>query len=415
MALLVLAVLLTYFATRQVAYSSLEQAQDQSLSAVAQVIADSLVLDGDSIDFNLPYPAFEVLAYQGQEALYFRVIGVDGTTQAGYSDLPTNRKAASTASYRGQSVRIYQIDKQVRDDLAPVKILIAQTQDELRTTVANIAQRAALGLIAIFGVIAALVYTALMAGLRPLRTIESALSKRQDDDFSALELEAPAEIQGLVATLNRSLGKHRRLLERSRVFIAQATHQIKTPIASLSAEADLLVARTPEPLKDEVAQLAIHARQTSRLAEQLLTRAALRYREGLQHKRIQPLYPLLSSVADSFEALAEQKDVQINVVPTPEHYLFDAVTLREALVCLVDNALKASPSLADISISSSQIGTDLQIRVIDQGLGFSDGPSDGTGIGLELVNGVAEAHGGSFEHYEQDGETQCVLSLPQSA
>jgi len=413
MTLLVLTVIMTFIATRQVAFSSLQQAQDQSLSAVAQVVADSLVMSDGRVDFTLPYPAFEVLAYQGPEALFYRVVGPASETLAGYADLPVLESNSETLVYRDVEVRVFQIEKRIRNDRPPVKVLIAQTQDELNKTVTSIASRAAFGLVGIFCLVAALVFAALQSGLRPLRHIERALSERQDDDFSSLEFDAPAEVTGLVNTLNRSLEKHRQLLDRSRAFIAEATHQIKTPIASLAAEADLLAQEAPAPVKSEIAQLAIHARQTSRLAEQLLTRAALRYREGLQHRKRQPIAPLLDSVAAGFEPLAEDKDVAITVISEPKNCVFDAVTLREALVCLLDNALKASPNLGDIQLHAATQPGRLEISVIDQGPGFAADLPPGTGLGLELVRGVAEAHGGSFTHSHREGRTCCTLYLPQ--
>ena len=88
--------------------------------------------------------------------------------------------------------------------------------------------------------------------LKPVIEIENDLGSRAADDFTPIIRQVPSEVARLVQTLNRTFDKHRGLLEENRAFIAQATHQIKTPIAAILTRAELLEKEVEDRSRDSV-------------------------------------------------------------------------------------------------------------------------------------------------------------------
>lgn len=420
LAVLGLFVVAAYAVTRTIALNTLQNSQDQALISVAQVISDSVVATPDQILFELPYAAFDVLSYQAPESIFYQVRQGD-TPLAGYSDLPLLQQPSQTRRYLGQPVRFVQLEKPLTD--TSVWITLGQTQDSLTQQASALAARSAVYAIIGFLLIAAAAYAGVMNGLSPLRAIERNLKRRNPEDFEPIDEVTPKEIETLVESLNHSMQGHKELLDQTRGLIAKSTHQIKTPLASLSAEADLLRERAPESLRDDIGNLAIHARRTSRLVSQLLTHASLTYRRGFNRHQSTAIQPLLQQIVEGFEIIAERSDAAITLnCPAGLTHQIDPIGVREAIVCLIENALKYAGELAEIQIDVIK-DSRLEIRVSDNGPGFS-GPLDrlteefysqhaSPGLGLSIVQQVAHAGDGELVLSNQEnGGAQCQLFLP---
>lgn len=417
-------VVAAYWVTRTIALNNLQNAQDQALLSVAQVIADSVVASPGDVLFELPYPAFDVLSYQAPESIYYQ-IKQGSEVLAGYENLPRIIGDRATQTYIDQSVRFVQLQKPLTAPQMPVTITLGQTQDSLRYTVNSLAIRSALYAIAGFLLIAAAAYAGVINSLLPLRRIEKNLKNRNPEDFSPMTDSVPREIETLVDSLNQSMAQHKALLDQTRQLIAQSTHQIKTPIASLSAEADLLLDRVPADVRDDVSNLAVHARQTSRLVSQLLTHASLTYRKGSERLRPVDVVVLARQVLDSFEIVAEQAEVELSLHgPASLVHTIDPIGVREALVCLVDNAIKYGGRLGEVSVTLSR-ETGLLIRVEDSGDGFkgdpehltqefyTQHPAAGAGLGLSIAKQVAVAGAGHLKLYNSPTQgARCDFYLP---
>ena len=105
--MLIVVSIAVYWSTNAVVERSLREGQDRNLQAVAQVILDSAIKTGGSIDFELPYQAFEVLAYSAPERIYYSVF-LDSELLSGYDDLPVSKSAELTRFgdiYRGEPTR----------------------------------------------------------------------------------------------------------------------------------------------------------------------------------------------------------------------------------------------------------------------------------------------------------------------
>lgn len=402
-----------YIVTGEIAKRTLERGQDSDLQAVAMVILDSVVNTPDGPLFDLPYSAFEVLAYSAPERMFYAV-RADQIHLAGYDDLP--RFGASgvgpeffSTIYRGEQTRFVVAHKPIRPGSeSRVSVVIGQTQASYLAFAANVANWLAIAVLLAFCMLAVWAELSLRHSLKPFVSIERNLAGRSPDDFSPLTEDTPREIARLVETLNDTLEQHRVLLERNRAFIAEATHQIKTPIAAIVTASEVLERKLPSEHRHDARQVVVRARYASKLVAQLLTRASLTYREMLKVREDVNLVQLAESVARTMDPTAEVREVGLTVeVPdAPVVVQGDRVAIREALVCLVDNAIAHTPELSEVIISVGVENGCGWLEVLDNGTGFpSDADSESTaiisrdssgshqGLGLAIVKRVSDSHG----------------------
>ena len=428
--MLVIVCAAVYVGVNGISKRSLFRAQDSDLKALSLVILDSVVSTSSGITFDLPHSAFEVLAYSAPERIFYQV-SANGRVLAGYDDLPREPSSSldvefQTADYRSEVTRFVFASKTFGSTAKKrVIVVIGQTRSSYMAFASEIANYIAIIVLVAFICLAVWAELSLRYSLRPFFAIESNLLSRKSDDFSPIPSGTPVEITKLVDSLNGTFEKHRSLLEQNRAFIAEATHQVKTPIAALVTMAELLEKDAPPALKVSVHNLIIRSRYASKLASQLLTRASLTYRGMLDVKAEIKVSNIVESVQKALDPVAERKDIEIQIELPEKSPLIvgDRVAIREALVCLVDNALEYSPVLSDVCVRVFEDGDQVIVEVFDQGPGFSEDPSilmsafkgegrhaSNVGLGLAIVKGVAENHQAVFElENMENGGALCRL------
>jgi two-component system, OmpR family, sensor kinase len=259
-------------------------------------------------------------------------------------------------------------------------------------------------------------YSLAAAGLRP---VEAMRRRAQDVSLSRADerLPLPAahdEIHRLGQTLNEMLDRLRRSFERERRFVADASHELRTPVAVIKAELEgALRAGGHDPQVREALVAAVEeCDHLAQLAEDLLLVA--RASEGelpVRPERLE-LRELLNGVAARFADRARERGRAISVDAGDRQTVYaDELRLRQALGNLVDNALRYGRG--EIVLRSRRAGPGLELEVSDQGDGFAPEfaepaferfargdlarTGDGTGLGLAIVRAIAEAHGGRAE------------------
>ncbi len=428
--MLVLVGSVVYLVTGEVAKRALQRGQDSDLQAVAQVILDSVVSTSEGPVFELPYSAFEVLAYSAPERVFYRV-SLGDTVLAGYDDLPPPVDAIASLSffsqiYRGEATRFVRAKKPIRPGSTEIiSVMIAQTQASYLAFANQVANGLALAVLLSFLVLAVWLEWSLRHSLKPFRAIEHDLAHRSPDDFAPVVADTPAEVERLVQGFNHTLDQHRELLEKNRALIAEATHQIKTPIAAMMTAAEILEKRISKDEKPFARDLVVRARYASKLVTQLLTRASLAYREMLSIQEPVNLQALVEGVVRTLDASAEAREVGLSVIDSGEslEVLGDRVAIREAIVCLVDNAIQHTPVLSEVVVQVALYQGQACVSVCDNGPGLPPeqladswssnvSPSLHRGHGLSIARRVAESHGGSLKLTNRpDGGAQCRLIL----
>ncbi len=271
--------------------------------------------------------------------------------------------------------------------------------------------------------------------LRPVDRMRSrAASISADTPGERLPVPATRdEVQRLGETLNAMLDRLESALERERGFVADAGHELRTPLALLRTELELALrhAESPEELRTAVRGSFQEVDRLAQLAEDLLLIAGSD--QGRLPLRVEALEAseVLASTARRFEWRAQGGEREIRVThPSDSRISGDRVRLEQALGNLVDNALRHGEGV--VELSADRHGDMVELHVTDQGEGF---PADylakaferftradsartggGAGLGLSIVDVIARAHGGSAQVTNREsGGADVWLSVPSAA
>ncbi|MDV7143530.1 sensor histidine kinase [Tropicimonas sp. TH_r6] len=432
------------------ARSVAQVSQDNILEASVTSILESASVQKGRVGIDIPYAALAMLGNVSDDRVFYRV-SVDDTHLTGYPDLPVpdgppddHGRRFETADYLGDEIRIVSASRKLARDGHPVwvTVSVAQTRGGLQNILQVIWRNAAFLGAGFFAIAAVLVVTGAQATVDPLERLAASVSRRGPQDLRPVEAEVPVEMEPLVASLNRFIARLSTTLAQSEDFMAEAAHRVRTPLATVRAQAEVAMARMDKPenrasLGDMIRALD----ESSRAASQLLDHAMVTFRtDQLEH---QPLHPheLIEETVRRLQPVAGLKDIAISVeAPRDVELVGDAILLQSAFGNLLDNAIKYSPHESDISVicgpcpgeSTAEPRDFWRIQVIDQGPGFPTGTgkrltkrfargsnSEGTvgsGLGLTIAEEVARAHGGRLEiGRNPEGDGACVsLILPVS-
>lgn len=308
----------------------------------------------------------------------------------------------------------------------------AQPQTLRRKLAADIALNAMLPIMAIAPIGGALVWLLLGYGLAPLRTIAREVEARDPKVLQPLNFsDQPTEIIPLVRSLNDLLGRLDRALKVEREFIADASHELRSPITALQLQVDLLETTTSE---QERAELTLDIKQgvgrIRRLIEQILTLARLDPDFGGESEKIQ-LHEFIKVIHRELLPLAVSKSIffpEVSLLPAA--IIGDPTSLRALLRNLIDNAIRYTPEhgTVDIRLDIKEAGPEITITDTGPGIpeemrskafarfyrGDNVSETAGTGLGLAIAKRAAERLGAKL--CLEDGVTgkglTVVVSFP---
>ena len=429
-----LSVAVTFLIARSLADAPFDRALDDRTEALAQQVR----VASDRVVVILPRAARDFLAADDEDVVYFQVIGPSGRLIAGEADLPMpglydfpvpGKVRLRTANYRGDPVRIGYLYTDVTDgggETVPVLVQVAETLDK-RTRLANeIIKGLIFPQFMILPVAVLLVWFGLSRGLAPLKSLQKRIREREPDDLSPIDPRgAPEEIAPLVDAFNDLLERLATTVTAQKRFIADAAHQMKTPLAGLSTQAELaLRERDPSELHRTLEQIARGSQRTAHLVSQLLAMARM---ENL--REVATLEPLdLEAfgriVVSEWVPAAMERGIDLGF--ESEHAQYDddtdrdaptlvagqPVLLRELLNNLIDNALRYTPRDGTVTVRVLADGRRVFLEVEDSGPGIPEADRamvferfyrvlgtgvDGSGLGLSIVREIAERHGATVE------------------
>ncbi len=310
-----------------------------------------------------------------------------------------------------------------------VTVTVGQTT-RARAQLANQITRNALAVAAIAGVLmCGLAIFAVRSALGPLRRIERALSGRSVEDLTPLDVRVPSEIAGLVGAVNGFMARLDRQVGVMRTLIADASHQLRTPIAALRAQADLAAEeRDPQRQRAIVARIHERAVNLSRLTDQLLNHALIIHRADAVPREMLDLRTVaIRTTEESDHDLATSGDVlRLDLPHDAVLCRGDALSLVEACKNLVVNAV--TYGAAPVTLSVRRQDGRAVLAVSDRGPGIpqahwrdaaqryarrSGVSPTSAGLGLAIVQAVARAHRGKLRFGQTaTGAFEAALVLP---
>lgn len=250
--------------------------------------------------------------------------------------------------------------------------------------------------------------------MRPVKTLSASLGKRRPDDLSPLDGEGvPSEIQGFVTAINQLLQRTGENIRRQQRFIADAAHELRSPLTALSLQAERL---TKLPQSDEAREqtgLILQSIQRNRhLLEQLLTHARAQGSETQRNLTDISLQAQFRRVLQELMPLALDKQQDIGVaVENDLRIRADDTEIYTLIKTFTDNAIRYTPAGGRIDIGFSETPTTLAIWVEDDGPGIPAAErsrvtdafyrilgteQQGTGLGLSIADAIAKRYGGKL-------------------
>jgi two-component system, OmpR family, sensor histidine kinase TctE len=424
------AAVVTYF----VALKSANNAYDRSLLDPALDIADNVRLDVIGAHIDLPQKALEALVYDQVDKVIFQVRSPSNIISDGVDDLPSppeilaGKHAFFDAVYHGENIRIAALRSgggfvvQVGETLHKRNRLVWEILVSVLVSTIGIA----LGSIALawFGV---------TRSLQPLEKLRTELLRRVPIDLRPLEeVGSPVEIYPLLNAFNGLLRHLRDANSMQQRFLADAAHQLRTPLAGLQMHLELLARRElPSDVRVELDRMHGATVRASRLAKQLL---ALAKAEGVpdesREHEILDLRTLASAAAQDWALRAFNEKIDLGFNLQQAIVLGDPLLLPELLDNLIDNALRYTPVNGQVTVTTGYENDVPFLNVTDTGPGIplaertkvlerfyriAGTSGDGSGLGLAIVREVVERHGarlhidGSGEH----GGTDIRIDFPK--
>ena len=250
-----------------------------------------------------------------------------------------------------------------------------------------------------------------------------------------LSLTAPyMEFQRLAQTFNGMLDRLQQVFESQRRFVADAAHELKTPLTAMKGnfEVSLQRTRSAEEYREVIISNLTEVDRLTGMTKSLLTLAQFAGdRPPLVLESIN-LCPLVEEVVDELSVLAQEGGIHLQAeCQSVPPLMGDISQLKQALINLLDNALRATPFGGTITVRVRSLNTSIELTVEDTGPGIDsrhlphlferfyrvdqarDRQSGGTGLGLAIVKEIVEAHGGHIQAHSQVGKgTTMTITLP---
>lgn len=409
----------------QLALNYAEDAYDRALyesaNDIQQLAKESLKTSGR---LELPSVAREILLADQHDKTFFSILNEHGTLIAGDGKLllPTDDADSEdgTSYYdtavNGEEVRA--IATEFAADEAGQRhswrILVGETRNKRESLAKDILTSFVVPQALVILIAAGLVILGVRRGLAPLDTLRESLARRSHNDMRPLDTpKVPVEVQPLLREINSLLTRLAAVFEAQQRFIADAAHQLRTPLAGLTAQTDLARAQSnPPQTQHALDQIKTVSTRLNHAVNQLLSLA--RNEPGADKSlRLEPIDLNELGRESTLEWVGQAVECGIDLgfegAESPAVITGDSMRLKEMLDNLIDNALRYCPHGSTVTV---RVGEGPTLCVEDNGPGIPPeersgvferfhrllgNEADGNGLGLAIVREIAEMHGASVE------------------
>jgi two-component system sensor histidine kinase TctE len=427
-------------------------AYDRSLLASTRALAERVSVHDGKVVADVPYVALDSFETDTLGRIYYKVTGLRGETVSGYGDLPAVPKDTPRseqypalvrfyhADYNGEPVRIAALLQPVYDDSMRgiALIQVGETLDARRALSRRILVSTLLRQALLVLAVASLVWFAVRLVLRPLMRLKSEVETRALSDLSDVDQAlVHKEVRPLVAAMNGTMARLQGLIASQRRFIADASHQLRTPLTVLKTQAELALRENdPAAMQAIVRSIAATTDSTVHLANRLLTLARIEHGSGSAHAGPVSLTAVARQVGLELALPAVQKELDLALEADEEDDTVvdgQELLLHELLANLADNAIRYTPPGGSVLLRVRRHAAGVLLEVQDSGPGIAPAEYDkvfmpfyrsqgaleanpgGTGLGLAIVHDIVTLHGATLALHRADGGQGLKVSVQFAA
>ena len=422
-----ISLVLTWLVAQNIAGKPFDRALEYNVAALAQLVTVS----NNRVQFNLPLPAREVLRADDSDTVYYQVLGVRGEHLSGERDLPLppNEEKMTPGEIRIRDAEMDGADVKIAytwvtlplAESRPVLIQVAETLEKRSVLATEIVKGVMLPQFVILPMAVLLVWLALVQAIKPLNRLEERIRARKPDDLSPIDAKSvPMEVAPLVYSVNDLLLRLKDSIATQKRFLADAAHQLKTPLAGLRMQADLAqrADADADALKESLRHIGRASIRATHTVNQLLALARAESSGSAMARTSCDLAELTMSVVRDCVPHALEKRIDLGYEgeqPGAEggQLQGNATLLKELVRNLVDNAINYTPSsdekpgVITVRVLLDRFGKTLVLQVEDSGPGVPlaerelifqpfyralGTQADGSGLGLPIVMEIAHKH-----------------------
>ncbi|CAM3666958.1 sensor histidine kinase [Xenorhabdus thuongxuanensis] len=409
-------------------------AYDRTLLASARTVAERLAVRDQNLIVDVPYVVLDSFERNTNDRLYYQVMSPEGKTISGYDDLPripqnVQRSPLYTAlayfynaEYKGQPIRVVGLYQPVNEGniMGMALILVAETETSRQYMANQLLLSSLVNQGAVVLLTLLLAYILLKLLLKPLRKLSGIMSLRSANDLTPLPNILPwSELAPLLQSFNRYIGRLELMVGRQERFSADASHQLRTPLAVLKTQVAVACGnQDPEQRDNILTAIDKSLDNMILLTDRLLQLSQLKVHEKEAIQNYQPvnIVELLQQVCFSRLQQAESKNIDLGYEGEEALWIRgDPLLLAEMCANLLDNAIKYTPQMGVVTGRVSIMADKKQafLEIDDSGPGIAQkdicqslmafnrldnaAGLEGTGLGLTIVKEICRYHSATLQ------------------
>ncbi|HWT39284.1 MAG TPA: sensor histidine kinase N-terminal domain-containing protein [Paraburkholderia sp.] len=434
-AFVVVTALMSYDAVRRTA----DLAQDAALLSSARTIGEDIDWDDGRLTANIPPAALEIFESPYQDQVFYKVVVAGKELLGGNPDLEAPSRESSRpvfydSTLDGRQIRVVAYVRQLYDSgkVEPVTVIVGKTQASRHAMLEQLWRPQFLRECLMLALVAALVPLGLTVELRPLMKLKDDLTDRSPMQIEPMRAEGlPWELRPIVDAINQCIAQLKVHTATQRQFIADAAHQLRTPLTLLDTQIQYATRREHDgvALADALEGMRRSTRKMTDMTNQLLLLARAESSPSCVHDRVD-MSAVVASVLEDLIVAAQRRGIDLGADvadgDADKVYVEGSANLLHALVAnLVDNAIRYTQEGGQVTALCKRDGEHVMFQVVDNGPGipaearahvferFYRGttPVEGTGLGLSIVREIAHLHHGTVALGQGADSTGLLVSV----
>ncbi len=402
-------------------------AYDRALYRSVLAISDQIMVDdAHAVFISLPEVASNLLKYNDGDQMFLRINSPNGQLVLGETQLhlPANLPKANghlyySGSIQGEKIRgvVYALPVSEQAADGNIMISMAETTSKRDAMVTEIVEEMLLPQVLIMLLASVVIEISIRLGLKPIQILSDEIHQRSHRDLVPIQPKIPLfELQPLLDAMNALLARVRTSVQQQQEFIADASHQLRTPIAGLQAQVELAMRDAVNPVQTQrLGMLALSIQRMSHLIHRLLSlaRAESTINDDTPHDMVN-LKTIIVETCERLIGRATDKhiELEVNLQSSHETVTGDPLLLGELLANLLENAIHYTPPSGLIVLSLLDSEQGLCLQVADNGIGIprearenifkrfhrlQPNQGQGCGLGLAIVAEIAAWHDARIE------------------